>query len=205
MKKLISIFTTLLFFGSICFAQAISADKITPLLKGSQIPYARLSNINSEQKTLKEVLDNKPTVLIFYRGGWCPYCNLQLGELQKIEAKLKELGVKIVAISPDTPEKLKKSIKEKTLSYELYNDPNLNTAKAFGIAYRLDSEDYKKQLGFSEDFQEMPERTEYLLPVPAAFLVDKDGSIRFKYANANYQIRVSSDDLITQAEALKEN
>ena len=51
----------------------------------------------------------------------------------------------------------------------------------------------------------MPERTEYLLPVPAAFLVDKDGSIRFKYANANYQIRVSSDDLITQAEALKEN
>ncbi len=212
MKKLISISIiitalqfTLVFFVSNCFAQASSADRITPLLKGSQVPFARLKDVNSAQKNLKEVLDNKPTVLIFYRGGWCPYCNLQLGELQKIESKLKDLGVKIVAISPDKPEELKKLIKEKTLSYELYSDPDLNTAKAFGIAYRLSSADYKKQLGFSEGFQEMPERTEYLLPVPAAFLVDKNGNIRFKYANANYQIRVSSDDLIAQAQALKEN
>ena len=202
MKKLISIFAILSILQisqSNCFAQASSPDQITPLLEKSALPYTKLVNIDAEEKKLDEIINGVPTVLIFYRGGWCPYCNLQLGELQKIEPQLKELGVNIVAISPDSPENLKKLIEKKTLSYQLYSDPNLDTAKAFGIAYRVDNENYKKDKGFNADMEKKSER---LLPVPAAFLVDKDGIIRFKYANANYKIRVNSDDLITQAKAL---
>ena len=208
MKKLISIFAILSILQisqSNCFAQASSPDQITPLLEKSALPYTKLVNIDAEEKKLDEIINGVPTVLIFYRGGWCPYCNLQLGELQKIESKLKSLGVNIVAISPDSPEDLKKLIEKKTLSYQLYSDPNLDTAKAFGIAYKVDNENYKKLKGFSANMKKKSEQPDRILPVPAAFLVDKDGIIRFHYANANYKIRVSSDDLIAQAKALSSN
>lgn len=86
---------------------AESADKVTPLLISSEIPEVSLKNISGETVSLRNKVYEQPTILVFYRGGWCPYCNRHLAELKQIEDKLYEIGYQILAISPDRPEKLK--------------------------------------------------------------------------------------------------
>ena len=185
-----------------CLAQANSAKEIKPLVVGASLPFADVSTIESKKINLKDEIKGKPSLLIFYRGGWCPYCNLQLGELQKIEADLRALGVSIVAISPDSPEHLKKSMKEKTLSYKLYSDNRMNAAKAFGIAFKVDEKMFKDLLGYGVDIEKSSGFNHRLLPVPAAFLIDKEGVIRFQYANPDYKVRVSTEELIAAAKEL---
>ena len=88
---------------------SVSANGIQPLLVGQSVPDVQLQTADGKAFNLKQELAEQPTVLIFYRGGWCPYCNLQLSQLQKIESQLQDLGYQIIAISPDRPEMLNKS------------------------------------------------------------------------------------------------
>jgi len=203
MRNLFYVILILILSSSNCLAQASSADQITPLVKGSQVPLVELTTLEGSKIKLSEILGNEPAVVIFYRGGWCPYCNLHLGELQKIEAELKKLGVKIIAVSPDSSKNLKDGVKDKKLSYQLYSDNSMDASKAFGIAFRVDDQTYKALIGFGVNIEEASGHSHRLLPVPAAFLVDKDGVIRFHYANADYKVRVSSDKLIEEAKALQ--
>jgi len=78
-----------------------NAEDICPLLMGESIPKATLQNSEGKQIEIGKLLSNKPTVLVFYRGGWCPYCNVQLSGLVKIEKDILDLGYQIIAISPD--------------------------------------------------------------------------------------------------------
>ncbi len=85
----------------------VSANAVRPLLVGDSIPELELQTAGGKAFDLKQAVAKQLTILIFYRGGWCPYCNLQLGQIQTIEMQLRQLGYQILAISPDRPEKLK--------------------------------------------------------------------------------------------------
>ena len=89
--------------------------------------------------TLYVIVAGKPTVLIFYRGSWCPYCNLHLSDLVTVEEKLRELGYQIVAISPDLPEELNKMTAADHLNYRLFSDLEAEAMKKFGVAYQVDN------------------------------------------------------------------
>ena len=148
-----------------------------------------------------------PTVLIFYRGGWCPYCNTHLGRLATIEDKLVELGFKIVAVSPDSPEtirknkeKLRESGVEANAHYQIYSDSKMNFSKAFGLAFKVDDEtvtlyNEKHQIDLEGDSGE----THHLLPVPAAYVVDDAGVVTFRYFNSDYKKRVEVEALLEAA------
>lgn len=115
---------TLLLTSFTTLAQPIARDEfsISPLLNGQQIPKVNLQDIKGKTVDLAELTQQKPTIFFFYRGGWCPFCNNQMGQLKAIEPELLKMGFQLVGISPDTPAQLKASAAKNELKYLLLSD-----------------------------------------------------------------------------------
>ena len=101
---------------------ADSATAVRPILVGSAAPAVNLTTLDGKTTTLSALLAGKPTVLVFYRGGWCPFCNLQLSELRKLNPDLKAQGFQLLAISPDRAEELARTVEKDELDYTLASD-----------------------------------------------------------------------------------
>lgn len=185
-------------------ALAMSATGVQPLAVGAQIRDAVVRDLEGRERKLLEVLNGKPAVLIFYRGGWCPYCNLQLGKLQKVEKSLQDLGFEIFALSPDKPENLKQSIAKHSLTYTLLSDSQVHAGRAFGIAYGVSPTLNQSLLAEGINIEEASGESHRILVVPSAFLVDSTGVIRFMYSNADYTVRVDENTLLLEAQKLRE-
>ncbi|NJN41614.1 MAG: AhpC/TSA family protein [Flammeovirgaceae bacterium] len=196
MKKLITIFALFFLITSAKAQLPEKAEDISPLLIGEKIPSASISTIDGKMIASTELFNGQKTILIFYRGGWCPYCNTQLGQLQSIEGDLIKMGYQIVAVSPDTPEKLRESLEKNKLTYTLLADNSGSLAKAMGIAFKAPA-NYEKRLKAIQG-----EEAELHLPVPSVFIVGKEGDILFEYINPNYKVRISSNLLLTAAAAV---
>lgn len=183
---------------------AETADKVTPLLISSEIPDVSLKNIEGETVNLRSKVYEQPTVLVFYRGGWCPYCNRHLAELKQIEEDLYEIGYQILAISPDRPEKLKATLNENELDYTLLSDSPMNVTKAFGLAFKVDSKTVERYKSLGIDLEADSGYDHHLLPAPAVYIVNTEGIVRFNYVNPNYRERINGDVLLSAAKAYYE-
>jgi peroxiredoxin len=183
---------------------ALSADKVTPLLISSQIPDVSLTSIDGETVNLRNVVSQQPTILVFYRGGWCPYCNRHLAELQKIEDDLYEIGYQLIAISPDRPEKLKTALMENELDYTLLSDSPMEATKAFGIAFKVDPKTVERYKSVGIDLESDSGYDHHLLPAPAVYVLNTEGMVKFNYVNPNYRERINGDVLLTAAKAYYE-
>ena len=178
------------------------ALEVRPLLVGMEVPDVEFRDINNKIVDLRKEIEKKPTAIIYYRGGWCPYCNKHLAELKDIEDELYDLGIRILAISPDTPQFLSETLAEHQIGYRLLSDADMNGAKKFGIAFRLQRETVERYKENGLDLTERSANNHNLLPVPSVFLADTDGSIFFQYVNPNYKVRISSDLLLAAAKEL---
>jgi peroxiredoxin len=191
MKKLLVIF---LFAGLATFAASAQlpekAEDISPLLIGEKIPDVALKATNGSNQQLHNIFGQKPTVLLFYRGGWCPYCNAHLAEIRDAESEVLKLGYQIVAVSPDSPENLQATDEKHNLAYSLYSDADGELIKAIGIAFKA-PEKYAGMLSEKSDGQ-----NKGFLPVPAVFIVDTSGNIQFEYINPNFKTRLSAGMLL---------
>ena len=173
--------------------------RVRPLLIGDAVPDIDLSTPEGKPFDLRGAISKAPTVLIFYRGGWCPYCNIHLGQLQRIEPDLVQMGYQILAISPDRPEELKPTIEKHALRYTLLSDSKMRAAKSFGIAFTVDAETLRKYQGYGIDLEKASGEGHHMLPVPSVFIADTDNIIQFSYVNRNYKIRLDSDVLLGAA------
>lgn len=117
-------------FASSAASVPRSARDIKPLLIGARVPTTTLRTPDGKAFDLGAAFAKRPTILIFYRGGWCPYCNAHLGQLQALEPKLLGLGYRILAVSPDRPEKLAQSVEKGRLGYTLLSDSAMAAAEA---------------------------------------------------------------------------
>lgn len=181
---------------------AASAEQVKPLQTGDTAPDVTLTNADGMAFPLKKLLKNQPTVLIFYRGGWCVYCNTQLGQLKQIETPLQKLGYQIVALSPDGVDKIRESLKKHDLTYMLVSDSDAAAAKAFGLAYQVDDATYAKmKKDYGIDLEAHSGKGHHILPVPAAYVLDKQGKILYSYYNPDYKVRVDPQALLKAAEA----
>jgi peroxiredoxin len=129
-------------------------------------------------------------VVLFYRGGWCPFCNAHLAEIQEAQSQVLDMGFQIIAISPDSPENLRATDEEHNLDYHLYSDAGGELIKAVGIAFKS-PERYtgmlvEKSDGLNDGF----------LPVPSVFVTDTNGKILFEYINPDYRTRLSAKLLL---------
>ncbi len=179
-----------------------SPEDVCPLKPGQRVPTVQLTEVSGESVSLDSILSGRKTVLIFYRGGWCPYCNLHLAGLQKIEHDLQDLGFQIVAVSADRPEKLQESIKTQSLTYRLLSDSSMSAAQAVGIAFRLDGATVDRYRNHHMDLEEASGRNHHLLPVPAVFLIDEGSSVRFSHVNPNYRVRLEPSLLLAAARTI---
>ena len=178
------------------------ANDIRPILVSQTIPDVTLTDINGKSVSLKQLTQKQPTLLIFYRGSWCPYCNAHLGQLAKIEPQLIKMGIQIVAISPDKPDFLRKSIEKHSLQYTLLSDSKMKAARAFGLAYQLAPKTVEKYRGYGIDLEKQSGESHYMLPVPAALLITTKGTVTFSFVAPNYKVRADSKVLLAAAEHL---
>lgn len=181
------------------FTIAPSAAGTTPLDKGDTLPNALVSDMQGNAVWLHERVKGAPTVLIVFRGGWCPYCTKHLSGLQAVHGKLKELGYRVVAISPDTPQGTLDGTQKAALDYELLSDPTMEAILALGLAFRLDDDTVTKYAEWKLPLRSPPGRADKVLPVPAVYLLDKDGRIIFGHTNPDYKKRLDPNQLIETA------
>ncbi len=178
---------------------AENAQDVTPLLVGHSAPNTKLQTADGAPVSLKAMTMQKPTVLIFYRGGWCPYCNRQLAGLKDIEKSLDDLGYQILAISPETPAQLQAQKLQSKFTVQLLSDSKLDTIRGFGIGYYVPEETtakYKQKKGIV--LNASAEAGRGVLPAPAVYILDEQGVIKFSYVNPDYKQRLSPE-LLYQA------
>lgn len=178
---------------------APAPEAVTPLLIGSHVPTVSMRTLEGKAAPLQNVVGGKPTILVFYRGSWCPFCNLQLSQLNGIQDQLKALGYQIIAVTPDQPIDIKKTLDKNKLTYTIYSDSDFAAINAFGVGYRVPAEIVEKSRGYGIELPPLPDRSGAGLPVPAVFIIDAKGVIQFSYANPDYRIRLSSELLLTAA------
>ena len=139
---------------------------------------------------LMDSLATKPTIIIVYRGGWCPFCNRHLAEIGERMKEITELGYQVIAISPDAKVEADLTQTKNNLPYQIYSDGSGEFSKAVGIAFEAPERYNEKLLKYSDN-----ENTGFL-PVPSLFVVNREGFIRFEYINPEYKERMSADLLI---------
>lgn len=183
---------------------ATRAEEVRPMLLGAQIPDVTLRNVNGKDVNLRALVGEKPTILVFYRGGWCPYCNVQLSALGQKEAELKQLGYQIVAVSPDRPDELKKSVEKNKIGYRLLSDSGAEAIRAFGLAFRVDDATVEKYRGYGIDLEKSSGAAHHLLPVPAVYVLNQKGVAQFSYVNPDYKMRLHPAVLMATARAALE-
>ena len=166
-------------------------EDISPLLISEKIPDINLQSLQGESISLTAKMSDKRSVLLFYRGGWCPYCNAHLSAVGEVEEDILALGYQVIAISPDSPGKLSATFEKEKLKYTLYSDASGDLMTAMGIAFKAPDR-YEKRLGNYSDGQNPG-----ILPVPSLFVVETDGTIMFEYINPDYKHRISADLLIS--------
>ena len=181
---------------------ADTAENVTPLLIGQTAPNSTIQTVDGDPVSLKALTMQKPTVLIFYRGGWCPYCNRQLAGLKDIEGQLDELGYQILAISPETPAQLQQQKLQTKFSVTLLADPDLEAISGFGIGFYVPDAQrttYKSKW----DINLTSDKTSgtAVLPAPAVFILDTKGRVLFSYVNPDIKTRISPE-LLYQAAKL---
>ncbi len=175
------------------------AEDISPVLNGMQAPGFAVTGADGRPWVFDPSQMSKPLVLSFYRGGWCPYCNRQLEGLRHAEKSLNQLGYDVVFLSADRWEILAAGLDDKELGYRLYSDSDLQAARRFGLAFKVDAATVAKYLTKDIDLERASGRKHHWLPVPATFIIDTSGMIRFSYVNPNYKVRLQPELLITAA------
>ena len=184
---------SLFFFLSVVVSNgqvAAKAEDISPLLIGETLPNEKVVNAKNETVELLSILKEKPTVLVFYRGGWCPYCNAQLSALAQTEPDILKLGYQIIAISPENYENIQPTISTDKINYQVFSDPNGNLLQKAGIAFKM-PEQYKSFISKKTKGELSP-----ILPVPTVMIVNTKGEILFEYINPNFKVRLSKELLL---------
>lgn len=163
---------------------------------GEIMPEFLLPNVKNEIINSNEILKNGKMIIAFYRGSWCPYCNLELKILQDHLPKIKDKKATLVAISPQSPDNSLTVVEKHNLTFEVLTDTDNLFAKQLGISFELQDFvlPYYQALGI--DLMHFNKNNDNSLPVPAVFVIDQNGKIIYKFVDANYMNRIDIDELL---------
>jgi peroxiredoxin len=194
MKKILS-FSLLLIASTIAFAQ-MDMKKPEGLKVGDKAPPIVGIDQNGKKVSLKDILKNGKAVLIFYRGQWCPYCNKQLSQLNDSLSYITAKGGTIITITPETADNIKKTISKTKASFSIIEDKGLAIMKDYKVSFAVDEKTIEKYKGYGIDFAKANGDNGANLPVPATYIVGKDGNVKYVFFNADYSKRASVKNIV---------
>ncbi|MBW4558945.1 MAG: AhpC/TSA family protein [Trichormus sp. ATA11-4-KO1] len=164
---------------------------------GDTVPNFTLPNAKEQAVQIQTLLAHGPVVISFYRGQWCPFCSLELTELQKVLPEIKSLGASLVAISPQTPDHTLSTVEKNNLEFEVLSDVGNKVAKQFGLVYQLSEQVRQVHKGFGIDVSEYNGDTSYELPISATYVVAKNSQIVYAFIDPDYTKRLEPTDILT--------
>ncbi|RZV38290.1 MAG: AhpC/TSA family protein [Chromatiales bacterium] len=187
---------------------AESADQVQPLGVGDPAPRFVVAAVDSSPVDFDPQSLDKPVMLMVFRGGWCPYCNVYLSEMRHVIPEIRSLGIDVLFLSGDRPELLYESLEHQAqediagLDYTILSDADAQAAIALGIAFRASQRtiDYVNKKG--DGYAESSLARHGVLPVPAVFAIGRDGVIAFTHVNPDYKVRLPADELLAAARAI---
>lgn len=164
---------------------------------GDKMPSFILPDANGKEISSDELLDNGTLIISFYRGGWCPYCNLELRALQNLLPEFEKYNANLVAISPEKPDNSLSTQEKNELKFPVLSDINNLVAKSMGLVFEVPKEvvDLSKK-EFSLDLTEINETADHELPIPVSYVVDTNGIIQFAFVNPDYTKRAEPIDIL---------
>lgn len=168
------------------------------LKEGKKVPDFKLGD-----KSIKDFYSKGVTVVTFYRGGWCPYCMLQLKEFERLSSDFKKAGVQLIALAPDTNKEIKKTKRNHKLNFPIYSDPNNEIASKFGLVFQLSDDLQKVYQKFGIDLESYQGNKENRLPMPGTYIIDSEGNIRYAFAKADYTLRAEPSEVLKQAQTVQ--
>ena len=164
---------------------------------GSRLPDGELLDVAGEPATLAETLGGKPAVIVFYRGGWCPYCNIALRTYQaQLVPALAERGISLIAISPQTPDGSLSTKESKELTYTVLSDPGNQIAGQLGILTAPSDGTRAAQLQLGLDLTQVNADGTTALPMPTVVIADADGVIRWIDVHLDYTTRTEPGQVL---------
>lgn len=169
---------------------------------GAKAPEFSLPDAKGERVALSSMLAKGPVVVTWYRGAWCPYCNVQLREYQKAMPEMTALGAQLVAISPQTPDSTLSTQQKNELAFAVLSDTGNAVAKQFGIAYTLPAEvsaSFKGKL----DLAKFNGDASNELPLSATYVIGTDGVIRYAFVDADYRNRAEPAEIVAALKAMQ--
>jgi len=170
---------------------------------GDKIPEFAVKDIHGKTVSSSEALKKGPLVVSFYRGGWCPYCSLELRALEKYHDEIKANKGTILALSPELPDRALKSTEDKGLSFVPLADANNEVARSFGLVFELvKGLANLYRLGFDLDLTEINGTDKFELPIPATYVTDSSGVVRHAFVDADYTKRMEPTAIIETLKAL---
>jgi peroxiredoxin len=172
------------------------------LKAGDHAPDFRLPDARGGHVRLKDLLATGPVVLSFYRGGWCPYCNLELRALQKTLPEITRLGAKLVAVSPQTPDESLSTAEKNELAFSVVSDVGSATAKSFGIAYDLAEELRPIYTRFGHALPDKNGDESWVLPIPATYVIGAAATIALAFVDVDYRNRLEPTEILTALQSL---
>lgn len=164
---------------------------------GDKIENFILPNHLGKNIELADLLDKGPVVVSFYRGAWCPYCNLELKALNDFLPQFKTKSAQLVAISPQLPDQTLTTAQKNELEFDVLSDVGNKVALQFGLLFTLDKRIQELYTGFGIDFEHTYGDKTYQLPLPATYVINQEGVITYAFLNEDYTLRAEPSDVMT--------
>ena len=187
---------------------AETADQAQPLQAGQDAPQFVVRTVDNEPFVFDPRELERPAVLITFRGGWCPFCNMHLSELKDIVSDIDALGVDVLFLSGDRPDLLYSTLSRETqedidgLDYTILSDADAQAAMALGIAFKASRKTIDRRYEKQQDIADSSMLRHGVLPVPSVFAIGRDGVIGYVYSNPDYEVRLPADELLQVVQEL---
>lgn len=192
MKKILDIFCLLLIACS-SFAQEAPEG----LFIDSKAPDFRAKDQNGTEIRLKDLLKKGKVVLVFYRGQWCPYCNKELSRMQDSLQFIKDKGATLIAVTPEQPENIKKTIEKTKAEYSILYDEGLKIMKAYDVEFEVPENTLTRYRNAGLDIEKNNGSNGKYLPVPAVYVIDQEQTIRYRFFETDYKKRPSVQEILS--------
>jgi peroxiredoxin len=156
---------------------------------GGKAPDVTLKDADGKPVRLGELYARGPVLVVFYRGGWCPFCNFQVRSLTRAADDFRALGVQPVLVSVDEVEPTARTRATYTIPFPVLSDPDLVAHRAFRVVHEASPAEYEKLKGYGMDLEQHSGRKHHTIAIPSLFLVDRQGVVRWAHADRDYKVR----------------